>query len=232
MVRPLDSAGCFSEPRIPWARFSSEVRTAEIPILLCQVILESGQKPRLSRYRKRSNRVSRSSRQSEPNVLESLRRAENHPCQKAPPGHAVSKSSFFPTLNRLALDWFSARPPGMLLFARKVLLVCLLNAPNLNPNPNAPWPIAPTAQKSSGPKTEQGKAAASQNSFKHGLYSKALIIPGEDPALFEALRTDLAAEHRPVRLEIDLRKWLWLLRNKTPSPCYVGGYPRALSSVG
>ncbi len=60
------------------------------------------------------------------------------------------------------------------------------------------------AQKSSGPKTEQGKAAASQNSFKHGLYSKALIIPGEDPALFEALRTDLAAEHRPVGLTEEL----------------------------
>jgi hypothetical protein len=56
------------------------------------------------------------------------------------------------------------------------------------------------AQKSSGPKTEQGKAVSSQNSFKHGLYSKAIVIPGEDPAKFEALRADLAAEHRPVGL--------------------------------
>jgi hypothetical protein len=54
------------------------------------------------------------------------------------------------------------------------------------------------AQKSSGPKTEQGKAVSSQNSFKHGLYSKAIVIPGEDPAKFEALRADLGAEHRPV----------------------------------
>jgi hypothetical protein len=54
------------------------------------------------------------------------------------------------------------------------------------------------AQKSSGPKTERGKAVSSQNSFKHGLYSKAIVIPGEDPAKFEALRADLAAEHRPV----------------------------------
>jgi hypothetical protein len=53
------------------------------------------------------------------------------------------------------------------------------------------------AQKSSGPKTELGKAVSSQNSFKHGLYSKAIVIPGEDPAKFEALRADLAAEHRP-----------------------------------
>jgi hypothetical protein len=56
------------------------------------------------------------------------------------------------------------------------------------------------AQKSSGPKTEQGKAVSSRNSFKHGLYSKAIVIPGEDPAAFEALRADLAAEHRPVGL--------------------------------
>ena len=54
------------------------------------------------------------------------------------------------------------------------------------------------AQKSTGPKTEQGQAVSSQNAFKHGIYSKAVIIPGEDPAKFEALRADLAAEHRPV----------------------------------
>ncbi len=92
----------------------------------------------------------------------------------------------------------------MLLFARKVLLVCLLNAPNRNPKSKRAVANRANAQKSSGPKTEQGKAAASQNSFKHGLYSKALIIPGEDPALFEALRTDLAAEHRPVGLTEEL----------------------------
>ncbi len=60
------------------------------------------------------------------------------------------------------------------------------------------------AQKSTGPKTEQGKAVCSQNSFKHGLYSKAIIIPGEDPAKFEALRSDLAAEHRPIGLTEEL----------------------------
>ena len=60
------------------------------------------------------------------------------------------------------------------------------------------------AQKSTGPKTEQGKAASSQNSFKHGLYSKAVIIPGEDPAKFEALRAELTAEHRPVGVTEEL----------------------------
>ncbi len=60
------------------------------------------------------------------------------------------------------------------------------------------------AQKSTGPKTEQGKAASSQNAFKHGLYSKALLIPGEDRADSEALRADLAAEHRPLGVTEEL----------------------------
>ncbi len=60
------------------------------------------------------------------------------------------------------------------------------------------------AQKSTGPKTDQGRAISSQNSFKHGLYSKAILIPGEDPALFEALRAELVAEHRPAGLTEEL----------------------------
>src|SRR5690349_13340048 len=38
------------------------------------------------------------------------------------------------------------------------------------------------AQLSTGPATPAGKAASSQNSFKHGLYSKQIVIKGEDPA--------------------------------------------------
>jgi len=60
------------------------------------------------------------------------------------------------------------------------------------------------AQKSTGPKSEQGKAASSQNAFKHGLYAKSLLIPGEDRADFEALRADLAAEHRPLGVTEEL----------------------------
>jgi hypothetical protein len=56
------------------------------------------------------------------------------------------------------------------------------------------------AQKSTGPKTPEGKAASSQNAFKHGLYSEAIVLPGEDPEQFFALRSDLAAEHRPQSL--------------------------------
>jgi hypothetical protein len=54
------------------------------------------------------------------------------------------------------------------------------------------------AQLSTGPVTSAGKTASSQNNFKHGLYSKQLIIRGEDPAELDALKADLRAEHQPA----------------------------------
>ncbi|HSU30291.1 MAG TPA: hypothetical protein VLJ11_03565, partial [Bryobacteraceae bacterium] len=38
------------------------------------------------------------------------------------------------------------------------------------------------ALHSTGPRTPEGKRASSRNSFQHGLYSKQLVLPGEDPA--------------------------------------------------
>jgi hypothetical protein len=49
-----------------------------------------------------------------------------------------------------------------------------------------------------GPRTANGKASSSGNSLKHGLASGRVIIPGEDPAEFEALLNDLNAEHVPA----------------------------------
>src|SRR6185437_5326636 len=49
-----------------------------------------------------------------------------------------------------------------------------------------------------GPRTPQGKTISSGNSLKHGLASGRLIIPGEDPAEFDALLNDLTAEHAPA----------------------------------
>ena len=54
------------------------------------------------------------------------------------------------------------------------------------------------SQHSTGPKTPEGKAASSETSFKHGLYSSQLVIPGEDPAALDALKADLRAEHQPA----------------------------------
>jgi len=54
------------------------------------------------------------------------------------------------------------------------------------------------AQRSSGPTSATGKLASSRNSLKHGLASGTLIIPGEDPADFDALEHALLEEHPPA----------------------------------
>jgi hypothetical protein len=54
------------------------------------------------------------------------------------------------------------------------------------------------AQRSTGPRTPEGKVASSRNSLKHGLASAQLIIPGEDPAAFDTLLADLLDEHQPA----------------------------------
>jgi hypothetical protein len=73
------------------------------------------------------------------------------------------------------------------------------------------------AQKSTGPKTIEGKANSSRNAFKHGLYSKRLVIDGEDAAALDALKADLRAEHQPANqteeiLVNELAEQYWRLR--------------------
>ena len=43
------------------------------------------------------------------------------------------------------------------------------------------------AKKSTGPKTAEGKAKASLNALKHGLRAEQLILPNEDPEVFQAV---------------------------------------------
>ena len=54
------------------------------------------------------------------------------------------------------------------------------------------------SQHSTGPKTEEGRAAAALNNFRHGLAGKWVLTADEDPADFEALHQSLAAEHQPA----------------------------------
>jgi hypothetical protein len=53
------------------------------------------------------------------------------------------------------------------------------------------------AQKSTGPRTAQGKAAASHNAVKHGLLAEQVVIHGEDPAQFDLYREGMLAELAP-----------------------------------
>ena len=53
------------------------------------------------------------------------------------------------------------------------------------------------AQKSTGPKTAEGKAMVSQNAVKHGLFAQSVIY-GENQAEYEAFHDNFFAEHAPV----------------------------------
>jgi hypothetical protein len=54
------------------------------------------------------------------------------------------------------------------------------------------------ARKSTGPRTPEGKAAASRNAVKHGLLAEQVVIHGEDPAEFDLYRAGMLAELAPV----------------------------------
>jgi len=56
------------------------------------------------------------------------------------------------------------------------------------------------AELSTGPKTPEGKAIVSKNALKHGAYSQAIIIIGEDPAAFEALQAGMMESLNPIGL--------------------------------
>lgn len=53
------------------------------------------------------------------------------------------------------------------------------------------------AQSSTGPRSPQGKAVSSQNGLRHGFRSQCVVIPGEDPAEFEALRQSMIERYAP-----------------------------------
>jgi len=54
------------------------------------------------------------------------------------------------------------------------------------------------AQKSTGPKTPEGKAKSAVNRLSFGFASNTIVIPGENPDEFRGLVEDFIAEHQPV----------------------------------
>ena len=54
------------------------------------------------------------------------------------------------------------------------------------------------AQNSTGPKTEAGKSASSQNNFRHGLSGAFLIQKWENADEYDELLNGLRAEHQPA----------------------------------
>ena len=56
------------------------------------------------------------------------------------------------------------------------------------------------AQKSTGPKTEEGKAAVSQNAIKHGLTARQDVIATESQELYDLRRDQMLEELNPTGL--------------------------------
>ncbi|MBY0374465.1 MAG: hypothetical protein K2Q23_10755 [Bryobacteraceae bacterium] len=81
------------------------------------------------------------------------------------------------------------------------------NTTNSNANANATNNRRTPAQQqasrrngalSRGPVTPAGKAAVRFNALKHGAKALSLVLPGEDPAEFEARLDSLIATHSPA----------------------------------
>ncbi len=77
------------------------------------------------------------------------------------------------------------------------------------------------AKKSTGPRTPEGKAIASRNATKHGLYATDAVIDTpklkEDKEEYQRLVCDLTDELRPAdteqsRLVVEIATCLWLQR--------------------
>jgi hypothetical protein len=75
---------------------------------------------------------------------------------------------------------------------------------------------------STGPRSAEGKAAASRNALKTGLYCRGIVIGNESSMQLEALEAQFTAEYQPatpterslvdtlVHLEWMLRRYRWL----------------------
>jgi hypothetical protein len=53
------------------------------------------------------------------------------------------------------------------------------------------------AQKSTGPRSVEGKSASRFNAVTHGIDASSVVIPGEDPAAYDALAAEYRSDLRP-----------------------------------
>ena len=53
------------------------------------------------------------------------------------------------------------------------------------------------AQKSTGPRTEAGKARSARNRTSHGIFCRDLLLPGEDERMFRRIRESVIQRLRP-----------------------------------
>src|ERR1022692_2523065 len=92
------------------------------------------------------------------------------------------------------------------------------------------------AQKSTGPRSAQGKAASSANSLKTGLYARSQVIDGEDPAELRALADSYFLRWEPATpeesfLAATLVDSDWLLRRYSLADAKIWGSRGGADSV-
>jgi hypothetical protein len=73
------------------------------------------------------------------------------------------------------------------------------------------------AQKSTGPRTEEGKANSRKNALRHGLTAKSVVLTVEDTAEYEAFRARILESFAPTpgveqRIAEELADALWRLK--------------------
>jgi hypothetical protein len=73
------------------------------------------------------------------------------------------------------------------------------------------------SQKSTGPKTREGKFKSSLNALRHGAYSETHILTTEDPGIFKNLAQEILQPQTPTELELvdQLIQTVWRRRRIT-----------------
>ena len=68
------------------------------------------------------------------------------------------------------------------------------------------------AQKSTGPKTPEGRAAVRLNGVKHGLNAETLVLPGEANSDFDNLLASFerSTSRKPLPKQPWSARWRWL----------------------
>ncbi len=84
------------------------------------------------------------------------------------------------------------------------------------------------ALKSTGPRSDAGKEKSARNALVHGLTGVQIVLEGEDPTQFEALRGELFDEFAPgTACERRIGRAI-ISADQRSLPAHRGGLPRVL----
>lgn len=62
------------------------------------------------------------------------------------------------------------------------------------------------SQKSTGPRSAEGKAVSAKNAVKHGLFARDAVITGENKEEYDLFREEILAELAPAGVMESLRQ--------------------------